>query len=128
AAGDDVDHAVRQYLGDDLTQHERREGRLWRGLQHQRVACREYRTQAARREQERVVEREDASYDAVRLPPRVVQVLGGRRHGRALHLERQPRVVLDGTGRAQHVFAHRIDWVAAIEGIEVGELLDALPD
>ena len=85
--GHHVEHAGRQPdLHGDLAERERRQRRLARRLQDDRVAGRERRRHLPRRQQQREVPRHDRRDDAERLAERVGEVVALHGDGLAHHL------------------------------------------
>jgi hypothetical protein len=122
-ARDDVQHPGRQEVGGDLAETQRGERRLIRGLQHHRVAGHQRAGDLPRREHDRVVVRDDARHDAVGLAKGVVQVVGRAGDRLAPQLQRRRRREAQERRREPHVAAHRGDGVAAVDGVEHGQLL-----
>ncbi len=135
-AGDHIEHARRQTrLQAQLGEAQRRQRRLFRGLQYDGTSCREHWPELPGRHQQREVPRDDLRDDADRLPARIRVILRVRR---VWHRERN-RVALDFRRPAGHVVeqirrqrhiggACHTDGLAIIERLELRELLEVLQD
>src|SRR5262249_18544281 len=72
------------------------------------------------------IERGDASYDAQRLAQRVVEGARADRDGGALYLGDQSGEILHVVGADFDVVEHRLQRVAGVERVEIGELFRVL--
>ena len=129
AADDDVEHALGKDLGDERRELQRRERRHLRRLQHHRVAGHQRRADLPHRHHQRIVPRRDRADDADRVAAhhrgvaRQVFRRRARRHD-ARGAGEEAQAVDD---RRHLVVLHRVDRLAAVQRLELGEGLRRPP-
>jgi hypothetical protein len=120
---DDVEHAGWKHAVPELGDAQRRQRRLIRRLDDERVAGGERRAALARREEQRMIERADPADHPERLAQRVVEGAGADRDRAALDLGDEAGKVFH-VGRADlDVEAHRLEGISGVERFEPGELV-----
>ena len=128
-AGDDVEHARRQDVGDQLGEPQRRDRRQLGRLEHHDVARRQRRADLPDRHHQRVVPRRDLADDAQRLAPdqrRVaLAVLAGQR---AVQRARRAGEEAQLVGAHRHLLGGQRVRLADVDRLERGELLDVVVD
>src|SRR4051812_14887847 len=130
AAGDDVQHALRQDLGRELGQLQRRHRGRRRRLEDDRAAGRERRADLPHRHHQRVVPRRDLARDAGRLAAdhrRVaLEVLARRLALEVARRAREEAQVVDHRG--QLVVLERLQRLAGVGRLELRDLVAVLLD
>ncbi len=126
--GDDVEHAGRQAdLVRDLGERERRQRRLARRLDDDRVAARQRRRHLPRRQQQRKIPRHDRGDDADRLAQRVGEVVALDRNRLAVDLVGPAGEVLEALGGRRHLDLARLeDRLAVVQRLEPRDLVGLL--
>jgi hypothetical protein len=127
-AGDDVDHAGREYAFAQFAEPEARQRRLFGALDDHGIAGGERSGGFLGAKPERVVERIDLGDDAERLSARQVEMTVALRERLALDLGDEARAIAQPVGGPDHVTAHADDSVAGIDRIEQRELVRILFD
>ena len=122
-AGHDVDDARREDARQLLGEHERRERRVLRWLEHDRVAGDERRADLHRGEQDRMVEGDDPADHPERLAQCVVEPAVGDRDRLAAQLQGEPGEVAQLGHADRDVDAHVAHRAAVVGGVEQRELL-----
>jgi hypothetical protein len=134
AAENDVDDALRQDVGEQLGHLQRRQRRLFGGLEDDRIAAGNRRRQLPGHHHQRVVPRRDRADDAdgIAADHRGVarQIFAGDRPCIVAHGAGEEAVAIDD--RRDFVIEHGIDRLAAVERFERakpgGVLLDRVGD
>ena len=129
AADDDVEDALRKDLGDERGELQRRQRRHLRRLQHHRVAGHQRRADLPHRHHQRIVPRRDRADDADRVAAdhrgeaRQVFRRGACRDD-ARRAGEEAQAIDD---RRHLVVLHRVDRLAAVQRLELGEGLPPPP-
>ncbi len=129
-AGDDVHHARGNARFDrQFSKTQRGERSLLGGLQHDRIAARQRRTQFPRRQQQREIPRNDQADHADRLAQGVGESVLERVDGLAMNLGRPARVVAQNVDHHRHVDVARFEnRFAVVERFQLGKFVDVLLD
>ncbi len=125
-AGHEAEDALRQQAVDELGQPQRGQRRLVRRLHHDGVAGGERRRRLAGREHEGMIERDDAADHAEWLAHGEVHRVGSHGDRGALHLGDQAGIEIELGRRHRRVPHHLGEGIAAIGGIDHGELVAVL--
>jgi len=125
---DDIQHTRRQAgFAAQLTQADRREGRLLGGFQDHGVTGEKCRSELPRADDERVIPGHHRRNDAERLTPYERQFMGRRRGDLIVEFVRELRVVGDAICRERDVDIDRVqDRLAHIECLEDGQAIDVI--
>ena len=127
--GHDVDHALGQAaLLEVAGQLEERERRLLRGLDHHRAARAEGGGELPGRHQQRVVPGNDLAGHPERLLHGHRDRVVGDVQDLAVQLGGEPAVILEARGHVGDVELGLHDRLARVQGLELGQLRQLLPD